>query len=164
MEQSISASSLNDFMFCPMSLYFHELYRDMDAMAYQRTEQINGTNAHKGVDEGNYSTRKNIVTGLEVYSEQYNLICKIDMYDIVSGTLRERKKRIKQIFDGYVFQLYAQCFALREMGHEVMHLELYSKDDNKRYPILLPEQDSKMYQKFESVLEQMKVLEIDKFV
>ena len=164
MEQPIPASSLNDFVFCPMSLYFHELYRDMDVLSYQRTEQINGTNAHKSVDEGKYSTQKSIITGLEAYSEKYNLICKIDIYNKQTETLRERKKKIKQVFDGYIFQLYAQYFALSEMGYEVKKIELYSKDDNKVYPISLPKNDNEMYTKFENLLRKMNEFDMDNFM
>lgn len=164
MEQTIAASSLNDFVFCPMSLYFHGLYRDMDVMAYENTDQINGTNAHRSVDEGHYSTQKDILTGLEVYSEKYNLIGKIDMYNVKTKTLRERKKKIKQIYDGYIFQLYAQYFALNEMGYEVKRMELYSKDDNKIYLILLPEQDSEMYAKFKQLLIDMNGFNADDFI
>jgi CRISPR-associated protein Cas4 len=163
MDDYIIISNLNDFIFCPASIYFHNLYGSMDTMLYQGPSQINGTNAHKAVDHGTYSEKKNIVTSLEVYSEKYNIVGKIDIYDSDSKTLTERKKKIKTIYDGYIFQIYAQYFAMKEMGYEVNRLRFYSMDDNKTYPVKLPEEDLEMKQKFEDTLEQMKRFQIDGF-
>ena len=69
MENMISATVLNDFIFCPASIYFHKLYSSSDIFIYQKTDQLNGTNAHKAVDFGNYSTSKEVITSLDVYSE-----------------------------------------------------------------------------------------------
>jgi CRISPR-associated protein Cas4 len=164
MDDYIIISNLNDFVFCPASIYFHNLYGSMDTMLYQSASQINGTNAHKAVDQGTYSEKKNIITALEVYSEQYNLVGKIDIYDGDSKTLTERKKKIRTIYDGYVFQIYAQYFAMKEMGYEVKKLRFYSMDDNKMYPVKLPEEDPAMKQKFEETIEQIKRFQIDGFV
>jgi CRISPR-associated protein Cas4 len=163
MDDYIIISNLNDFIFCPASIYFHNLYGSMDTMLYQGLSQINGTNAHKAVDHGTYSEKKNIVTSLEIYSEKYNIVGKIDIYDSDSKTLTERKKKIKTIYDGYIFQIYAQYFAMKEMGYEVNRLRFYSMDDNKTYPVKLPEEDLEMKQKFEDTLEQMKRFQIDGF-
>lgn len=57
MDDCIIISNLNDFIFCPASIYFHNLYGSMETMLYQGPAQINGANAHKAVDEGNYSKR-----------------------------------------------------------------------------------------------------------
>ena len=78
--------------------------------------------------------------------------------------MRERKKLIKVIYDGYIFQLYAQCFALREMGYTVNKLALYSFDDNKTYVIPLPEDDLEMLSKFESTVNEIKAFSFDNFV
>ena len=47
-------SYLNDFIFCPLSIYFHQLYGRTEECLYQCTDQING----KAVDEplGNTDT------------------------------------------------------------------------------------------------------------
>ena len=164
MDDAILITELNDFIFCPVSIYFHKMYKDMDRMIYQNTDQINGTAAHKNVDEGVYSTRKNILMGLDVYCEKYNLIGKIDIFDIDKKVLRERKKKIKNIYDGYVFQIYAQYFALTEMGYDVNKLEIYSMDDNKTYKIPLPEDNGEMLTKFEKVVSEIRAFSMSDFV
>lgn len=73
MDNSILITELNDFIFCPVSIYFHKLYGDMDRIIYQSEYQINGTNAHKSVDEGEYSSLKSVLMGIDVYSERYNV-------------------------------------------------------------------------------------------
>lgn len=65
MDDAILITELNDFIFCPVSIYFHKMYKDMDRMIYQNTDQINGTAAHKKVDEGTYSTSKDVLMGCE---------------------------------------------------------------------------------------------------
>lgn len=164
MENAIPASCLNDFIFCPASIYFHRLYGGMDTMSYQTTVQVNGTSAHDTVDNNRYSTRKDIITGLDVYSEQYGVTCRTDIYDKEKGILRERKKKIYQIYDGYVFQVYAQYFALVEMGYSVKRIELYSMDDNKTYIIPLPENDKQMYNKFKKIIEDITFFNIEEFI
>lgn len=133
-------------------------------MVYQDTDQINGTAAHKTVDTNIYSTDHSILQGIDVYSERYNLIGKIDTYYSKTGILRERKKKIKQIYDGYIYQVYAQYFALKEMGYDVKKIELYSIDDNKKYPVALPEEDNEMLMKFESLIKEIREFSIDGFV
>lgn len=152
MDDCIIISNLNDFIFCPVSIYFHNLYGDQDVLTYQSSCQINGSNAHEAVDNGNYSGKKNILTAVEVYSEKYNLVGKIDIYDADKRILTERKRQIKTIYDGYVFQIYAQYFALTEMGYDVGKLRLYSMADNKTYSVKLPEEDADMFHKFEKVI------------
>jgi CRISPR-associated protein Cas4 len=115
MDDYIIISNLNDFIFCPASIYFHNLYGSMDTMLYQNSSQIDGTNTHETVDNGKYSSAKNILTAIEVYSEKYNIVGKIDIYNSNTKTLTERKRQIKTIYDGYIFQLYAQYFAMKDL-------------------------------------------------
>lgn len=112
MENPISISNLNDFIFCPVSIYFHGLDNDTEKLTYQSSYQLNGTASHEKSDNGVYSTKKNILQSISVYSDKYNIGGKIDVFDIDTGILTERKKKIKQIFDGYIFQLYAAIFRL----------------------------------------------------
>lgn len=164
MDDAILITELNDFIFCPVSIYFHKMYGNMERMLYQSTDQINGTAAHKRVDERTYSSRTTILTGLDVYCEKYNLLGKIDIYDGVSKTLRERKKRIKTVYDGYIFQIYGQFFSMIEMGYEIKKLELYSMDDNKTYVVPLPGEDDNMLKKFEAVINDIKSFDMDSFI
>lgn len=164
MYEEILITQLNDFIFCPVSIYFHQLYGDSDRIMIQSDYQINGTAAHENIDNGTYSTRKEIVSGISVYSEKYGLVGKIDVFDTKKGKLVERKRTIKQIYDGYVFQVYAQCFSLREMGYEVNEIVIHSITDNKNYKIDLPEDNPEMLQKFEKTIYEMHNFEFDKFV
>ena len=49
MEETILISYLNDFIFCPISIYFHKLYGGLKKELYQTTYQTEGTNAQKNL-------------------------------------------------------------------------------------------------------------------
>ena len=66
-----------------------------------------------------------MLQGVSVYCEKYNLVGKIDVFDEKTGILTERKKKIKTVYDGYIYQIYAQYFSLIEMGYKVNELRLY---------------------------------------
>ena len=66
MEDLILISNLNDFIFCPVSIYFHKLYGNQDNLTYQSQYQINGTKAHEKVDNKKYSTRKSVKMALTI--------------------------------------------------------------------------------------------------
>lgn len=163
MENPLNITAINDFIFCPVSIYFHNLYGDMEKTLYQSTYQINGTKAHESVDQKKYSGPASL-QGLSVYCEKYNLIGKIDLYEIKSCKLIERKKKINIIYDGYVFQLYAQYFAMTEMGYKVDSLVLRSIDDNKNYYIKKPEYDINMFLKFEETINAINEFNVEDFV
>lgn len=152
MEQLITFAELNDFIFCPMSLYFHSYYLKFDDSTYKSTFQINGSHSHSAVDENRYSTKKNIMQATPIYCDRYKIMGKIDTFYIDEGKLVERKKKVLTIYDGYVFQVYAQYFALIEMGYKVNKIEIYSIDDHKHYNIKLPSEDEIMFKKFEKTL------------
>ena len=163
-EHPVSITSLNDYIFCPASIYFHALDEGTEKLTYQSTYQINGSVAHQKPDEAGYSTRKDVWQGREVYCEKYDLIGKIDVYFRFDKKLVERKKLIKQVYDGYVFQLYAQYFALQELGENVETLILHSLDDNRSYQIKLPGQDEETLQKFETTIQSLKSFSFESFV
>jgi len=164
LEEPISISNLNDFIFCPISIYFHNLYGNASTLLFQDSAQINGSFVHEKVDNKEYSDKKSLLQGISVYCEQYNLIGKIDVFDTQTGILTERKKKITTIYDGYVFQLYAQCFALREMGYTVNEIRFYSFDDNKTLRIGLPENDKVMFSKFIKLINDIEDFDTDLFV
>lgn len=58
MQGEILITQLNDFIFCPASIYFHNLYGNTDRMLFQSNKQINGTAAHEKVDNHTYSSKK----------------------------------------------------------------------------------------------------------
>lgn len=164
MEEIILISYLNDFIFCPVSIYFHKLYGGLEKTLYQTTYQLQGTAAHTTIDTQKYSTKKNILQSQAVYCAEFGIQGKIDIFDIDKGILTERKNKVVQIYDGYIFQLYAQYYALTEMGYEVLKLRIYSMSDNKNYYIPLPTENLQNDLKFRNLIKQMHEFDIDKFV
>lgn len=152
MEDYIPISYLNDFIFCPRSIYFHTLYSEFDSSLFHKAPQIKGKFAHKSIDEKKYSCKTSMLQNFEVYSSKYKLFGKIDIFDIEQQKLIERKREIKMVYDGYIFQVYAHYFCLSEMGFEVKSIVLHDLIHNKNYPILLPQKDEKMFKKFENLI------------
>ncbi len=156
MESYIPISFLNDFIFCPRSIYYHQVHGSLGQSMYHGKEQTQGLAAHKSIDQGIYSTRKDVLMGTEIYCEKYGLSGKIDVFDIPAKKLFERKYKISKIYDGYVFQVYAQYFGLIEMGLEVNKIVIHDRSQNKNYPIHLPGEDLEMLNKFEKVIADIK--------
>ncbi len=152
MENYIPISFLNDFIFCPRSIYNHQLYANFDKMMYQDKVQLEGLSAHEAIDKKRYSDKTTILQNFEVYSDEFGLFGKLDVFDVEKKTLTERKNRVKTIYDGYYLQLYAQYFGLREMGFQVEHLIIYEFTKNKSYPIELPENNLRMFEKFKQTI------------
>ncbi len=164
MENTIKITWLNDFIFCPISIYYHNLYGNMEKQLYQSTDQINGKQAHETIDSSTYRSSQKSLCGIDVYCEEYNLSGKIDIYYPQSGKLVERKKHITTIYDGYIFQIYAQYFAMSEMGYEIKQLCFHSIDDNKTYYVSLPEDDKEMFNKFLSIIQSINSFSLNEFV
>lgn len=164
MDDIIVISNINNFIFCPVSIYFHNLYGAENKLMFQSEYQLNGTKAHETIDSNRYSTRANIITSLDVYSDIYRIVGKIDIYNSKQKMLIERKKHIAKIYDGYVFQLYAQYYCMLEMGYKIEKLEIHSIDDNKKYRIKLPDDDLSMKKKFEKTLTDMRTFNMESFV
>ncbi|MBL6666845.1 MAG: type V CRISPR-associated protein Cas4 [Flavobacteriaceae bacterium] len=152
MESYIPISFLNDFIFCPRSIYYHRLYSTYKKSTYQQKPQIAGTAAHESIDRKFYSKKINVLMNYEIYVEKYKLYGKIDVFDYKTGILTERKRSIKQIYDGYIFQVYAHFFGLQELGYKVKKIRIYDLKANKNYPIPLPNEASEMFQKFEALV------------
>ncbi|MGI6524207.1 MAG: type V CRISPR-associated protein Cas4 [Bdellovibrionota bacterium] len=163
MEEIILISYLNDFIFCPVSIYFHKLYGALDKNLYQSTCQIDGMNAHKTIDKSSYSDKKNILQGIDVYSQTFGIRGKIDVFDIDKGILTERKNKITTIYDGYIFQVYAQYYALSEMGYDVKKIRFHSLKDNKNYDILLPRDDLIMDNRFKALIKEIHEFNMENF-
>lgn len=163
METPLNITALNDFIFCPASIYFHNLYSELDKTLYQSTNQTAGTNAHQNLDKRSYRSGEKALSGMEVYCERFSLIGKIDLYFPARKRLIERKRKVKQVYDGYIFQLYGQYFAMTEMGYPVASLCIHSIEDNRNYPIPLPQDDLVMAEKFEQLIEDINSFEISTF-
>lgn len=137
------------------------MYGRYDESLYQQKPQIEGKAAHATIDEGRYSTRKTILQGIDIYSDKYKLCGKIDIFNTSTGLLTERKKEVKTIYDGYVFQVYAQYFALTEMGYKVKSIVIYCLTHNKSHLMYLPTENKELLQKFESLIENMNKFKIN---
>lgn len=164
MELYLKISYLNDFIFCPLSIYYHQLYGSLSERLYYGASQLDGKAVHEAIDEKRYSTHRKILQSIDVFSNEYKLCGKIDLFDTEKGLLTERKKHISTIYDGYVFQLYAQCICMREMGYDVKSLRFYSSDDNKVYPVPLPEDNVEMFEKFKGINREMQSFTMDNFI
>ena len=155
MEPYLMITQINDFLFCPRSMYFSGIYRNtVNTDMFHQLPQTIGQASHAAIDEHRYSTRKSVITGMTVYSERYNLLGCIDIFDVTSGLLTERKYSVTAVYDGFRYQLFAQFFALKEMGYDVTQMRLHSSKDNKNYDIELPDANSTA--KFEKVLNDIR--------
>jgi CRISPR-associated protein Cas4 len=84
------------------------------------------------------TSSKRYLQGTSVYCDKYGIAGKIDIYDKKEKSLIERKNKVKVIYPGYKYQLYAEMFCMQEMGYEVKKLFIHSLTDNKRYKIQTP--------------------------
>jgi len=154
MEEYIQISKLNDFVFCPYSLYLHSIYDQFSQKIYHSVFQTRGKLAHSSIDSKKYTTSKKLLQGIGIYSEKLGLAGKIDLFDLESGYLIERKYKVKKIFDGYRFQLYAQMYCLQEMGYAVKKLYIHSLSDNSRYEVKMPDKTEE--HKFKLLVKEIK--------
>lgn len=149
MDDYIAISMLNDFDFCPYSIYLHNVYAGTDESLYHATPQTRGRIAHETIDTQRASTHTGDLMALPVYSERLRLIGKIDLYRAKERLLVERKYKLAQIFQGKIYQLWAQYLCMREMGYEVEHIAFYEISTNKMHHIATPtETDEEIFISF----------------
>jgi len=153
MESYIPISKINDFLYSPKSLYLHLIYENFSEKLFHEKPQIEGKLNHQSIDKKTYSTEKRFIIGKEVYSKKYKIMGKIDIYDTRKKVLIERKTKIKKIFKGYKYQVYAQYFCLEEMGYKVNKIILYSFKNNKSYEVPLPTRKEK--QEFANLIDKI---------
>jgi len=102
MDNYIAISTLNDFIFCPYSIYLHNVYMETDKEVYHATPQTRGRIAHETVDEKRTSNRADELQSLPVISHTYgltgSLVCDLmePFRCIVDKTIRTAVNR-KQI-------------------------------------------------------------------
>ncbi len=122
---------------------------ESDETMYHATPQTQGRIAHETVDKKTASNRADDIISLPVYSEEYGLMGKIDIYKRKEKTLIERKYQLRQIYQGQIYQLWAQMLCLKEMGYEVESLAFYETSRNKMIPINMPsERDINTFKNF----------------
>lgn len=160
MEALIPISELNDFIFCPRSIYFHHLYGNFDTDTFHESPQTKGTQAHENIDQKKYSSAKHWIQSIEISSYELGITGKIDLFNEKTGELIERKRTIKTVYDGYVLQILAQAICLVEMGYLVKKCSLYSLTDNKKYNIPFHFESAKI--KLQNHITEMKHFDIKK--
>ena len=117
MEDYIPISTLNDFIFCPYSIYLHNVYMETDEGLYHATPQTRGKIAHETIDNKKASNRADDLQSLTVMSDEYGLMGKIDIYKGKEHKLIERKYQLRNIYQGQIYQLWAQYLCMKEMGY-----------------------------------------------
>ena len=113
---------------------------DTDEGLYHAKPQTRGRIAHETVDNKTASNRKDDLLALPVYSSQYRLMGKVDVYRRKEKLLIERKYQLNQIFQGQIYQLWAQYLCLQEMGYKVERMAFYETSTNKMIPVALPDE------------------------
>ena len=158
MQDYIKLSTLNDFIFCSKSVYYHKLYDNYEKNLYQEEAQKTWTIIHQSIETKSYSTSKHILQWISVYSENYKIAWKIDIFDTKTWELTERKTQIfldkmwkPKIYLWQKYQLWGQMFCLEEMWYHVEKISIYSVKDNKKYKIYKPSTNQIL--KFEKLLE-----------
>lgn len=111
---------------------------DTDKTMYHAVPQTKGRAAHHATDAKTSSNKADDLLSLPVYSEEYGLMGKIDVYKRKEKKLIERKYQLKQIFQGQIYQLWAQMLCMKEMGHEVESIAFYEISTNKMIPVAMP--------------------------
>ena len=154
MESGIKISYLNDFIFCPRSIYFHNLYYDIDENLYHSSYQKKGKLTHSNIDNKTYSSKKSIIQGIDIYSSKLGVYGKIDLFDMSEKKLIERKKKIKKLFEGHYLQLFAQYYCLLEMGYKVEKIVVISLEDNRKFNLNLPKKENE--KRLKEVIEMIK--------
>ena len=151
MDDYIPISTLNDFIFCPYSIYLHNVYMDTDEGLYHATPQTNGRIVHETIDPKKASNRADDLLSLPIMSEEFGVMGKIDIYKGKERRLIERKYQLRNIYQGQIYQLWAQYLCMKEMGYDIESLAFYEISTNKMIPIEIPS-DSQI-EEFKSFLD-----------
>lgn len=140
----INITALNDFLFCPYSIYLHNAFMDMDGDVFVAAPQVKGKAAHKEIDSRTFSMSENDVQSLKVYSNELGLMGVIDLYRKDEKHLVELKTRVgDSLFLGQKAQLWAQYYCLSEMGYKVERISVYEKSTGIFHDVKIPDNDDK---------------------
>ena len=130
---------------------------ESDEMIFHAEPQTIGRVSHDSIDHKTYSNRANDIMSLPVYSESFGLMGKIDLYKKKEHLLIERKYQLKQIFQGQIYQLWAQMFCMQEMGYTVDKLAFYEMSTNRMISVNIPS-DSDI-QRFSIFIQQFRLFD-----
>lgn len=141
METFLPITYLNDFVFCPYSIYLHQVFDNNAEDLYSASPQQRGRIAHSDIDEFDVPTKpdeEKTLKGIYVISMKLGIYGKIDTYYTEEKKLVESKYQIQTLYRGYYYQLWSQYFALTEMGHPVHSLYFYSIRDRRCFDVPIP--------------------------
>lgn len=116
---------------------------ETDEGLYHASPQTKGKLSHEPVDTKTSSNRKEDIFALPVFSEELGVMGKIDVYKKKQKKLIERKYQLKHIFQGQIYQLWAQFFCMVEMGYEVEEIAFYEISTKRIIPISVPSETEK---------------------
>lgn len=143
MNDYIPLATLNDFIFCPYSIYLHSVYMETEDEVYKAPPQTRGTIVHQATDMKTGSNRHADLLALPVFSDELGIMGKIDIFKQDRRLLIERKNNLRNIYHGQIYQLWGQYFCMEEMGYDVRQLAFYEIATNKMTTLPLPGPEGK---------------------
>jgi len=164
METFLPITYLNDFVFCPYSIYLHQVFDNNSEDLYSAKPQLQGKIAHKDIDEFDEDTeptKETTLKGIYVISMKLGIYGKIDTYYTKEKKLVESKYQITTIYRGYYYQLWSQYFALIEMGYPIHALYFYSIRDEKYFDVPIPSE--KEYKELRTHIRHIAWFDFDTF-
>jgi CRISPR-associated protein Cas4 len=75
---------------------------------------------------------------LSVCSNKMHIVGKIDLYHKDTQQLIKRKYELKQLYQGQIYQLWAQYFCMIEMGYAIKSIAFYEISRNRMIAIDIP--------------------------
>ena len=111
----IPISLIGNYLYCPYSIYLHNVYMEMDDSVYKAEHLYKGSAVHRAVDEKRMDNRKEVLQAFPVFSERMGLVGKIDVFNVKTGELVERKTKVDRIYPRHIYQLWGQMLCLREI-------------------------------------------------
>jgi len=116
--------------------------------------QTQGKASHETIEQKKYSSRKADISALSVFCDELGIKGKIDIYKGNEKLLIERKHKLAKIYQGQIYQLWAQYFCMIEMGYEVEKLAFYAISTNTTFPVDIPKEAQK--QELKNFIQQFK--------
>lgn len=145
METYLPITYLNDFVFCPYSIYLHQVFDTNAEDLYSANPQQRGKAAHFDIDVLEQPTvaqesesQSPILKGIYVISNKLGVYGKIDSLFVDEKRLVESKYEIKTLYRGYYYQLWCHYYALVEMGYKIETIQFYSIKDQRTLDIDIP--------------------------
>src|SRR5690606_17989629 len=147
METFLQITYLNDFVFCPYSIYLHQVFDNNAEEVYSAKPQQRGKSVHRDIDRYDHREDKDIpevLKGIYVISTKLGVYGKIDTLYVREKKLVESKYSITTLYRGYYYQLWSQYYALLEMGYPVESLSFYSIKERIEYPVSTPSAEDRL--------------------